>query len=82
MVNRMSTTLRLADALHKRADTHYREYLISQSNKAGAVANLAARLGIPVERLHECLNERADYLKRRNLAHEVQRKLEGKGGLK
>jgi hypothetical protein len=72
--------LKRADSHHNKAAALYRAVLLSYVKKAGSVANLAARLKIPVTTLHSSLNEKAGYLNRRNMAHEVARKFEDTGG--
>ncbi len=73
----MDTTLRQADGHHKKAKLLYREVLLNQVRKAGDVANLAARVSIPIHMLQKALDENSQYLPLRNMAHEVMRKLGG-----
>lgn len=71
-------SLTKADKHNDKAAALYRAVLLSYVKKAGSVANLAARLKIPVTTLHSSLNEKAGYLNRRNMAHEVARKYSAK----
>ena len=74
----MNTTLRRADGHHDKATKLYRDYLLAKAKKAGSVANLAALCKIPVKKIHEALDVTCAYIQRRNIAHEIGRKLGGK----
>ena len=68
-------SLESADRHHDKAHALYRAYLLNAVRKAGSVANLAAQAGIPAVQVHAALDSRCAYIKRRNLCHEIGRKI-------
>ncbi len=65
-----------ANRHHERARTLYRSVLINEARNHGGIANLAAKIAVPESAIHNALDGKGGYTALRNMAHEVERKLD------
>lgn len=75
-------TTETANKLHERAAKTYRSVLVTAAKQNGGVANLAAKISVPAAKIHEALDGKGGYIALRNMACEVERKLDNLAAMK